>query len=65
MPAEMLAPWLAQGVTIRCDLTTFVMTSRVLLPDRVVELEPGVAIDAATMLHRWDPAITRLVPEPS
>jgi hypothetical protein len=62
MPAEMLAPSLAEGVTIRCDLTTFVMTSRVLLPGRVVELEPGVAIDAAAMLHRWDPTITRLVP---
>jgi len=60
LPAEMLTSYLAADVTIRCDLTTFAMTSRILLPGRSVELEPTVAVDASAMLHRWDPTITQI-----
>ncbi len=62
LPSELLSSLLAPDVCIRCDLTTYIVTSRVLLPGRTVELEATVAPDSARALLQWDPRIREAEP---
>jgi len=62
VPSELLTSLLAPEVRIRCDLTTFIVTSRVLLPGRTVELESTVAAESARALLEWDPQIYEAEP---
>jgi hypothetical protein len=58
LPAELIAPALRPDCRIFCGLSTFVVTSRSLLPNRTILLD-HTSIDSEWLrrLQDWDPAI--------
>jgi hypothetical protein len=57
LPAEVLTPMLSPDCSISCGLSTFVLTSRVMLPRRRVYLEGTVDRALADRLAAWDPMV--------
>jgi hypothetical protein len=58
IPAELMISVFEPDCTFTCGPTTFVMTSKLLLPQRRVEFPPGALTPAASFLMGWDPTIT-------
>jgi hypothetical protein len=58
LPIEIYANCLRPDATIHCGLTTFIVSSRVLIPDRRVLLNDDVPPEHAEILTRWDPRVT-------
>ena len=56
-PVEILGPALAPDVELWCGLTTFIVSSRFLVPGRRVILDASVAPRPADFLRRWDATI--------
>lgn len=61
-PAEVMGGSLVPDVRVWCGLTTFAMTSRMLIPERSVILDDTVAREQAAILRKWDPTIQRDAP---
>jgi hypothetical protein len=59
LPVELLVPTLSDSVAITCGLTTFVISSRLLLPGRRILLDDSVNELDVTLLRSWDPSISR------
>lgn len=64
VPAEMFAPHLRPDATVYCGLTTFVVSSRFLIPDRQILLNRAVRPDHGQVLVRWDSSIEVEQPGP-
>jgi hypothetical protein len=60
VPVELISPSLLANITITCGLTTFIVSSRDLLPDRRIVLDDSVDPVYAAILQRWDPSISDL-----
>jgi hypothetical protein len=59
MPAELMTSDLDRDCIIRSSLSTFVVTSRLLLPGRTIELESSPAQGVLEKLTAWDSGISR------
>ena len=59
MPAELMASRLSKDCVIRSSLSTFVVTSRFLIPGRKIELESVPAKGAFEKLTAWDSGISK------
>jgi hypothetical protein len=57
VPVELLVDWMEPTVRVHCGMTTFILTSKRLLPKRTVTLDDGVPAAHAAALHEWDSAI--------
>lgn len=57
VPVELVSGWLSPEVRVHCGMTTFILTSKKLLPGRCVYLDASVPVGHARSLGRWDPAI--------
>jgi hypothetical protein len=60
LPSELLGGLVADDVVVRTTLSTFVISSRCILPDRSVMLTGDVDEQVFERLHRWDPIIDRV-----
>ena len=60
LPVELICPSLLPNVTVSCGLTTFILTSRSLLPNRRIILENSVEGESLARLKRWDPSIVSI-----
>ena len=59
IPAELMAPSLNQECVIRSSLSTFIVTSRLLLPGRKIELESDPSPAVFEKLSAWDSGISK------
>jgi hypothetical protein len=58
VPSELLAEFVSARVRVHSGLTTFIVSSRKLLPERRLLLDPTVKPEPAGMLMQWDPTMT-------
>jgi hypothetical protein len=58
IPAELVMPSLTPGATMKMGLSTAILSSRVLCPDRTILLDASVKKEYADVLMRWDDAIS-------
>lgn len=57
LPAEMLSNYLSDSCDIYCGLTTFILTSRLIIPQRRINLSPGVRAEHRSHLMAFDAGI--------
>ena len=57
IPAELLTEAMSSDCRIETGPTTFVMTSKIVMPERRIQLEPNCPVSARTFLVGWDPNI--------
>jgi hypothetical protein len=57
LPAEILTALMESDCLLTSGLSTFVLTSRLMLPERKVSLEGAVDPALASRLARWDPTV--------
>jgi hypothetical protein len=58
VPAELLTGHLNPSGSVHCGLTTFIVSSRQLLPQRRLYLDQTVRPEHVEIVQRWDPTIT-------
>ena len=56
VPAELLVGILDPRVSVHCGLTTFVLSSRLLLPGRQLRLDESVSLAHTRILEQWEDA---------
>ena len=57
LPVEIYANCFQPNATIHCGLTTFIVSSRILIPGRLVLLNGEVLPEHAEILTNWDPRV--------
>ena len=65
LPAEVITPLLSADCSISCGLSTFVLTSRLMLPNRRVILEDMVDGVSAERITAWDPKVVLATADPA
>jgi len=57
LPAELVVPSLRPDVDVHCGLSTFIVSSLMLMPRRRIHLDPSTEVAHADILRAWDPSI--------
>ena len=59
VPLEVITPSLSPSASVYCGLSTFILTSRYLLPQRMIYLDSSVPLPDAQFFWRWDQHVVR------